>query len=45
MADKDTDEFDEEDEDEEREEPDEPEPEHGPAVLTPISEDAEVRTY
>ena len=30
----------EEEEDEEREEPDEPEPETGPPLLTPLSEDA-----
>ncbi len=33
---------DEEDEDEEREEPDEPEPESGPPLLTPLSEDTGV---
>ena len=34
----------EEDEEEEREEPDEPEPETGPPLLTPISEDTGVCT-
>jgi len=33
-------ELEEEEEDEEREEPDEPEPEQGPPLLTPLSEDA-----
>lgn len=36
------DEFEDEEEEEEREEPDEPEPERGPELLTPLSEDAEV---
>lgn len=36
---KDEEEFEEEEEDEEREEPDEPEPETGPPLLTPLSED------
>ena len=35
-------EMDEEEDEEEREEPDEPEPESGPALLTPISEDNEI---
>lgn len=35
-------EVDDEDEEEEREEPDEPEPEVGPPLLTPLSEDAEI---
>jgi len=35
-------EFEEEEEEEEREEPDEPEPEVGPPLLTPLSEDAEI---
>ena len=35
-------EFEDEEEEEEREEPDEPEPEKGPALLTPLSEDAQV---
>ena len=34
--------FDEEEEEEEREEPDEPEPESGPQLLTPLSEDLDV---
>jgi len=37
-----TEDFDDEEEEEEREEPDEPQPEHGPALLTPISEDSDV---
>lgn len=37
------DEAEDEEEDEEREEPDEPEPETGPPLLTPLSEDAEVK--
>lgn len=37
---KDEEEEEEEEEDEEREEPDEPEPEVGPPLLTPLSEDA-----
>ncbi|EDV20309.1 Radial spoke head protein 4-like protein A [Trichoplax sp. H2] len=36
------DDFEDEEDDEEREEPDEPEPETGPPLLTPISEDDEV---
>ena len=36
---KDEEEEEEEEEDEEREEPDEPEPEVGPPLLTPLSED------
>lgn len=36
---KDEEELEEEEEDEEREEPDEPEPETGPPLLTPLSED------
>uniref|UniRef100_UPI00398E6A2D radial spoke head protein 6 homolog A n=1 Tax=Pristiophorus japonicus TaxID=55135 RepID=UPI00398E6A2D len=36
------DDFEEEEEEEEREAPDEPEPEMGPPLLTPLSEDAEV---
>lgn len=39
---KNEDDFEEDEEEEEREEPDEPEPEVGPALLTPLSEDAEV---
>ncbi|CAH1791393.1 unnamed protein product [Owenia fusiformis] len=39
---KNEDDFEDEEEDEEREEPDEPEPEVGPPLLTPLSEDAEV---
>ncbi|XP_033115962.1 radial spoke head protein 4 homolog A-like [Anneissia japonica] len=38
------DDFEDEEDEEEREEPDEPEPEIGPAVLTPISEDVEIDT-
>lgn len=38
---KNDDDFDEEEEEEEREEPDEPEPEVGPPLLTPLSEDVE----
>ena len=37
---KDEEELEEEEEDEEREEPDEPEPETGPPLLTPLSEDS-----
>ncbi|KAL5008497.1 hypothetical protein ScPMuIL_014078 [Solemya velum] len=36
------DDFEDEEEEEEREEPDEPEPEVGPPLLTPLSEDAEI---
>ena len=39
---KNEDDYEEDEEEEEREEPDEPEPEVGPALLTPLSEDAEV---
>lgn len=39
---KDEEEEEEEEEDEEREEPDEPEPEVGPPLLTPLSEDTEI---
>ena len=39
---KNEDDFEEEDEEEEKEEVDEPEPEGGPPLLTPLSEDAEV---
>lgn len=39
---KNEDDFEEDEEEEEREEPDEPEPEVGPALLTPLSEDVEV---
>ena len=38
------DEEDEEDEEEDQEEPDEPEPEQGPPLLTPLSEDVEIDT-
>ena len=36
------DDFEDDDDEEEREEPDEPEPQVGPPLLTPLSEDAEV---
>jgi len=39
---KNEDDFEEEDEEEEKEEVDEPEPEVGPPLLTPLSEDAEI---
>ena len=39
---KNEDDYDEEEEGEEREEPDEPEPEVGPPLLTPLSEDVEI---
>ncbi|XP_071961999.1 radial spoke head protein 6 homolog A-like [Antedon mediterranea] len=38
------DDFEDEEDEEEREEPDEPEPEVGPPVLTPISEDVEIES-
>jgi len=38
------DEFEDEEDEEEREEPDEPEPEVGPPLLTPISEDVDIET-
>ena len=42
---KDEEEEEEEEEDEEREEPDEPEPEVGPPLLTPLSEDTGRAVY